>query len=223
MRVDTASVLRVLAHELRSPAGVAQGYVKMALDGRLPNPADYRRALEQTRYAIERMSALGREASEIASWLERDAAPAWRLVNLKMLLDTALERDRGVDVSLADLDPAALVSTSDEAALTKALTSVLAAVAREAPGTRLTLTAKSYIESSAHIDFALGAPQVIPQLLSGPSAPGAGEIPLERGGLGLSLVMAVLVLGTHGVAVWTIQDQRAALGLRFPVETGQQS
>ncbi len=219
MRVDTASVLRILAHELRSPAGVAQGYVKMALDGRLPSPADHRHALEQTRHAIERMSALGREASEIASWLERSPISGWRTVKVRALLDAALERHQSVDVSLADLNDSAVVNTSDEVALTNALTSLMTAVAREAPGTRLTLTAKSIDESIGQVDIAFGAPPVIPDLLLGPSASGAGQIPLERGGLGLSLVMAVLVLDTHGVALWTINDKRAALGLRFPVET----
>jgi signal transduction histidine kinase len=232
MRVDTASMLRILAHELRSPAGVAQGYIKMVLDGALPNPADQRRALEQTRQAIERMSAIGREASEVAAWLECPAKSAFRTVSLRQLLDPFLERhDTGLDVSLDGLDDSALVSTSDEAVLAKALTSLVSAIVRESPRTRLTLTASAKVtgsqpsahESNDYIDLAVGPPHAIPEVFLGPSASIAGQIPLERGGLGLSLVMAVLVLDAHGIAVWTINNQRAVLGVRFPVKTGQDS
>jgi len=218
MSVDTASVLRILAHELRSPAGVAQGYVKMALEGRLPSADDQRRALEQTLRAIERMSALGREASEIAAWLERQTSAGWRGVRIRSLIDAALEHHGTIERSLGDLEDSAVINTSNEGALTKALGSLVAAIVREAPGTQLALTSRAPDAAADGIYIALGAPQLVPDLLSGPSAPGAGPVPLERGGLGLSLVMAVLVLQTHGIAAWTLHDQRAALGLKFPSE-----
>jgi hypothetical protein len=41
---------------------------------------------------------------------------------------------------------------------------------------------------------------------------------MERGGLGLALVNAALILDTHGGVAWTIEDQRGACGIRLPVE-----
>lgn len=162
------------------------------------------------------MSALGREASEIASWLERQPAPGFRRVSIRHLIDAALERHSTVDVSIGDLEDSAGINTANEAALAKALTSLVTAVVREAPGMRLMLTSRAAEAAGDGTYVVLGAAHLVSDLLSGPSAPGAGHIPLERGGLGLSLVMAVLVLETHGIAAWTINDQRAALGLKFP-------
>jgi two-component system OmpR family sensor kinase len=222
MHVDTAPMLRILAHELRTPAGVAQGYIRMVLEGRLTDPAEQRRALEHTHDAISRMSALGREASEVASWIERSTALRWRTVNLQALLTTMLPRlaEHDVDASVPSLDASLVIRACDESALTTALTSLIMAVTREAPGARLTLAAQP---SSSCVDLALGRSNMILDLLHGPSAAGAAPLSLERGGLGLSLVIAVLVLDAHGAAVWTINDQRAALGIRLPVETGQSS
>lgn len=222
MRVDTASVLRILAHELRTPAGVAQGYIRMVLEGRLPDPAEHRRALEHTHDAIGRLSVLGRQASEVAAWMDRSAAPRWRRLDLRALLDTVLAglgADR-VDISLTALDASVAIRTCDETALRTALTSVIAAVTREAPAARLTLSVGT---ASDRVVLALGPPPTIPDLLQGPAAPGAASLPLERGGLGLSLVIAMFVLDAHGAAVWTIGDERAALGISLPVETGQAS
>src|SRR5687768_14647504 len=39
MPVDTGHVLHVLAHELRTPTGIAQGYARLLLDDRLTDPA----------------------------------------------------------------------------------------------------------------------------------------------------------------------------------------
>ena len=44
-----AQVLNTLAHEIRTPLAVSQGYLKLYVDGRLATPDDQRRALQQTR------------------------------------------------------------------------------------------------------------------------------------------------------------------------------
>lgn len=222
MSVDTASILRILAHELRSPAGVAQGYVRMTLDGRLASPVDQRRALEHTRDAIGRISAISREASEVASLIERPTTGPQQIAALHPLLQTVLERigPERLDIELDALPHAATTPTRDEEALTTALTALVTAVLRESPSVRLTLWAAPTDAPERSVTIALGAPAILPDLVQGPTVPGAGPIPLERGGLGLSLVLAVLVLEQHAAHAWTLNDQRAAVGLRLPLDAG---
>ena len=43
-------------------------------------------------------------------------------------------------------------------------------------------------------------------------------IALERGGLGLTLVHAALVLDAHGAERWTISDSRQTAGFRLPLD-----
>ncbi len=52
------SVLRTLVHDVRSPLGVADGYIRLLLGGKLTNPEDQQRALTATRDALVRISAL---------------------------------------------------------------------------------------------------------------------------------------------------------------------
>lgn len=224
MQLDTASILRILAHELRSPAGVAQGYIRMALDGRLPEAAVQRDALEHAGDAVGRIGALSREASDVASWLERSSAASfpWLSLDGHTLLNEIRHGvgDERVEASLATLPAALPLRTCDAGALTTALVALAQATVREAPALRLTLGAQA---SATHLDIAIGEASLLPSLLGGPSAADAAPFPLERGGLGLSLVMAALVLDAHGASLWTQFGRRAALAVRLPVATGHAS
>lgn len=224
MQVDTASVLRILAHELRSPAGVAQGYVKMVLDGRLSNAADQQRALEQTRDALVRIGALSREASDVASWLERSSSTPWRTVPLRGLVETIVDRigrDR-LDASVDALDGSVVVQTLDESTLTMALTAMVSATVRERPQA-VTSLAVHLPGAASQARLAIGPASDTTDLLAGPSASENGPIPLERGGLGLSLVLAVLVVEAHQGTVWTCRNRRDALGISLPIVMEQTS
>jgi hypothetical protein len=63
-----------------------------------------------------------------------------------------------------------------------------------------------------------GPEELLPPLGAGPSAPEAGPVALERGGLGLALVHAAIVLDAHGAERWTMKGSRQTLGLRLPVQ-----
>src|SRR5215212_10703792 len=58
MQPNLAQVLNTLAHEIRTPLAVSQGYLKLYLDGRLTNGDDTRRAFEQTRQALGALATL---------------------------------------------------------------------------------------------------------------------------------------------------------------------
>src|SRR4029450_9824344 len=58
MTPNLAQVLNTLAHEIRTPLAVSQGYLKLYLDGRLTNVDDTRKAFEQTRQALGTVATL---------------------------------------------------------------------------------------------------------------------------------------------------------------------
>lgn len=217
MSLDTALAFRIVAHELRSPAGVAQGYVRMLLEDRIAAPADRRRALEQIRDVLGRLGHLGRELSEAANWLERVDRPALRRVDGLELVERAVSTARSMHELAYASDGASgpvEIAAVDETALESALSAVLAATAREIPGgvlhVRTRLRDGRFEIVGARADRLSGFD-------AGPDAPGATPLVVERGGLGLSLVTATLVLDAHRAAAWTIEGDRAAFGIRIPL------
>lgn len=221
MRVDTALALRVLAHELRAPAGVAQGYLRMVLDGQLPGPADDRRALEQAREVLGRIGQLSQQASEAATWLERmDAATPCR-VDARALTDDALDivaRSHAIDRA-SDL-PAGTASlgTLDRDALAAAIATVVSATARERPGRPTAIRVRA-TGTPPRLELLAGSAEDVSALAAGPDAPDSTPIAIERGGLGLSLVAAAFVLDAHRAALWTKNGERGACAIRIPLET----
>jgi signal transduction histidine kinase len=215
MRVDIGKVLHVLAHEIRTPSGIAQGYVRMLLDERLSDPADRRRALEQTQKALARVSELTQESSQLANWLEADH-PAASSIEARLMLDrvvtgAALEPALKVLSELAP--PDVRVATVDEDALVESLVSVVKATARELRQGVCTLRARSY--EPGICELLIGAAEQLPAVAAGPDAAGAGPLAIERGGLGLSLVFAAVVLDAHGATGWTVNGARTTVGIRL--------
>jgi signal transduction histidine kinase len=63
MRADLERLLHKLLHDLRTPLGVAHGYLRLLHEGRLPTEAERDRALTGTRNALGRMSEICQDAS----------------------------------------------------------------------------------------------------------------------------------------------------------------
>jgi hypothetical protein len=218
MHVDTALALRVLAHELRSPTGVAHGYVRMLLDGRVPD-TDRRRVLEQVRDVLARITELSRQASEAAHWTDRAATGAAGPVDGHAVVDAAfatVRRSLRLDATNDIAPGASTIRTIDSGALAGAVAALLDATLRERPGLSTKIIAA--LTPTRHIEVVAGASEVLSRLRSGPEGSGATPISVERGGLGLALVNAALVLDTHGAVAWTIDGQRSACGIRIPRE-----
>ena len=55
---EVERVLQELLHDLRTPLGVAQGYLRLIRDGRLAEGADRDRAIEQATAALADMARL---------------------------------------------------------------------------------------------------------------------------------------------------------------------
>src|SRR5689334_9304219 len=74
MQPNLAQVLNTLAHEIRTPLAVSQGYLKLFLDGRLTNAEDTKRAMEQTRQALGALATLCVDMGKVSALSESGAA-----------------------------------------------------------------------------------------------------------------------------------------------------
>lgn len=216
MSVDLNDVLHVLAHELRTPVGIAHGYVRLLLEERLTQESDRRRALEQMQKALGRLSDLSHESSALAGWYEQDHSTPQQ-VEARALMQHVADADYEfpVTVEMADVPEGAWVTTTDPASLTRALTGLVRATARELRGATCDVVAR--VEAGA-FEMLTGPEDLIASLGQGPSGPEAGPLALERGGLGLALVHAAIVLDAHGAERWTINGSRQTVGVRLPIE-----
>ena len=73
MQPNLAQVLNTLAHEIRTPLAVSQGYLKLYLDGRLTDGDDTRRAFEQTRQALGALATLCVDMGKVSTLSESAA------------------------------------------------------------------------------------------------------------------------------------------------------
>jgi len=215
MSVDIGDVLHVLAHELRTPVGIAHGYVRLLLEDRLAAESDRRRALEQLQKSLGRLTDLSHETSALANWFDRDdAAPVH--AGARLLLDAVMTTpiDTPVDADLSAIDDAARVTTADRQQLERALASLVRSTARELRGAPCAVIAAT---RDGHLDMLIGKQTELETLTAGPGAPDAGPIEVDRGGLGLALVHARVVLDANGATTWSCNRSRQAIGVRLPL------
>lgn len=221
MPIDISDVLHVLAHELRTPSGIAQGYLRMLLEDRLTTESDRRRALEQAQHALARVSQLSHESSRLADWYDRETERRAGEVDARALIERAIADAALEPAPLARVDLApgsARVSSLDHAMLTSALSSLLKATARELQKQPCVIAAGR--NGNVAVDILIGGDDQLPTLGRGPSAASAGALALERGGLGLSLVLAAAVFDAHRAVLWTVGGARSAVGIRLALKEG---
>jgi hypothetical protein len=219
MSVDINDVLHVLAHELRTPVGIAHGYVRLLLEERLTEESDRRRALEQMQKALGRLSDLSHESTALAAWYEQDHSRP-QAVAARALIEQVAETnyDSPVTVDTLHVPEGIMVKTPDPQSLGRALTGIVRATARELRGTTCDVVA-SVVDGTFQV--LAGPEEMLGGLDAGPTAPDAGPLALERGGLGLALVHAAIVLDAHGAQRWTMNGSRKTVGVRLPVEERQ--
>ena len=219
MSVDINDVLHVLAHELRTPVGIAHGYVRLLLEERLTQETDRRRALEQMQKALGRLSDLSHESTALASWYEQDHTapqPIAARALMEHLADATY--DFPVTVETGEIPERTTVRTTDPDSLRRALTGIVRATARELRGTTCDVVGRVV---NGTFEILAGPEELLDALRDGPTAAAAGPVALERGGLGLALVHAAIVLDAHGAERWTMNGSRQTVGLRLPVEERQ--
>lgn len=215
--VDINDILHVLAHELRTPVGIAHGYVRLLLEDRLPGEADRRRALEQMQKALGRLSDLSHETTALAVWYEQETTANHRHSAARAIIDGVQSASYEFPVSFEtpQIADAATVRTPDAARLTNALVDVVRATARELRGQPCAVLMRV---QDQRLELLSGRSEQLAGLAAGPDAADSGPLILERGGLGLALVHAAAVLDAHGAERWALKGSRQTAGIRLPLE-----
>jgi hypothetical protein len=166
--------------------------------------------------ALGRLSELSQETSQLAAWFEQESHGAAVVSAKRMLEDVAdADYDAPVTVDASTVPDAASIRTLDAALLARAITSVVRATSRELRGAECAVVATA---DATWLDVLVGPEERLAALGSGRTGPEASPLALERGGLGLSLVHAAIVLDAHGAARWTLNGSRQTAGFRLPLE-----
>ena len=208
-----AQVLNTLAHEIRTPLAVSQGYLKLYLDGRLTNADDQKRAFQQTREALGVLATLCTDMSKVSALSEHPSpAPSEKLSAADFA--ERLKAARDIDgASWSGAIGGDAIATHSAADLVSAAAVVARAAfdeARDEP--RIIRTSHDGV-----LTVLAGSPAGVDALAEGPDAGTARDVDFTRGGKGLKLIWAAFVLQQHRVRTWAHQSHRGAAGLQFPL------
>ncbi len=205
MRVELPRLLSVFAHELRGPLSIIQGYLRLMLRQRDASHSEtpmIRAMLDAT----GRLAALGRQASNVAIWANPTPTATAGSVSIATLAEKAAALVPSALTAVA-LDAAAgleTVQTSDADALAGALAALAESTSRDANGP-VRLAGRSERGQNA-FTFQLRATAAEGAADGAPAPPRATTIAFDRGGFGLSLVLASYVLAAHGAQVHAADD-----------------
>lgn len=211
---DAASLVSLLGHELRAPAGVIGGYltlIERALDRLTP---EQQQAVAGARRAQHQLVDILDDVSRLTTAWRADP-PAPLLLATDVLIDDvrATSAAHGLDLTATTSTDAPLRVTAARAAVAEALVMVAAAVARE-HGAGVTLTLAPPVNGLVPCQMRVAA-EVAPH-----DAADTTREPfnLLRPGLGLRLAVAATALvqaGAHLEEV-LVHGRRAGVDVTFP-------
>lgn len=220
MPVPLPRMCSVLAHELRSPLSVLQGYIRLLQRQR---PPDHPEAamLEAMLDATGRLTAIARQASELGGWLTTRSTLPLRAVAAAEVLEALSARADGGGVHVLRRGPGAADAVrlrADPPMLADAVVSFAESIRRETGDGMIEISLSDPLpEGSTGLlvrpSSAAGTP------ISSPSGSAAQRaLSFDRGGAGLALIVASFVLDAHGASITPGNDD--AIQIRFPPEGG---
>jgi signal transduction histidine kinase len=198
-------------HELRTPATVVAGYLRMLLKDRVgPLSDDQRRLVDEAEKSCTRISALLAEMSDLAHFELGDATLTRQTVDLPALLREVVEGAApGPDlaaVTAADISEPADVS-GDVNRLRAALAAILRCIQRELPTSSIEVRLRSQSGSAI---VAIGTPESVSALARGKGDVEAAAFDELRGGMGMALPLARRVIERHGGRLAALPDNSRA-------------
>lgn len=215
---DAPRVLSLLSHELRGPLGVVRGYLRLLEQSATELSPRSRETVAAALRAGDRMADVLDEASLFAHLQIGSVKLELKKVPLATIVHAAIQAAVLPAGSQVDLDAAALPSVTleaDEVRLRTAIATFIAAVARaqsnivvvEISATRTRFSGKHAVRL-----------RIGPRTLSGVQATDV-ELNLTRGGFGLAIPIAAIVVEGHGGRVRELRhgDRSAGLLLTLPV------
>jgi K+-sensing histidine kinase KdpD len=210
---DVPAVLSLAGHELRGPAGILGGYLKLLGRDRARLTDRQQQVVDAAERALGQLVATLDELREVQRRLLPDAPapPTTTPTDLAAALEEAASPPPGgASVEVQRLT-AAVVWVGDRQALVRALAACLEAVAREHLPPVTLQVRPSVAEGVALVQVvARGAPG---------AAYAAHPLDVRRSGVGLRLVLAQLIVEAGGGALHdlTLDGAPAGIALTLPV------
>jgi signal transduction histidine kinase len=194
--------LQVLIHDIRTPVGVAQGYLRLLREDRLPAADDRQRAITQAQQALDRVSQLCSDAAALADDTTASPTVTVPCEGFVGRVRQRLEREP-VEVAPATIAASAMLSVpANSDALADAVTRVLLTSPRQADRRAVAIGA-----TATELWFTSGA---------GP-LPLSGE-PLDPWTQpGFALPLACRAIADAGGRVWSGREP-AGVGVALPLE-----
>jgi len=203
---EYARLLSLVVHELRTPASVVTGYLRMLQgDASGPTTDHQRRMIEEAEKSCERLVAIINEVGEVAR-LDTGALPIRTASTdlFELVRDGSAEvrtaDQRAVDVRLRGANRGAVLM-ADRARLGAAFSAFMSAIAREQTDEATLVIERRILDESGAPSalIVMSRTQAAPDLLSRHREP----LNERRGGLGLALPIARRVVEAHGGHVWS--------------------
>ena len=239
---DCHLLLSLVAHEMRSPAAVTAGYLRLLLrtpaeserqrpeserqtaepERKIPDGA--RKIIEEACRSCGRLLGLVQELGDLVRLEEGDSLRSFEQVRIFLLCDEVVRVAalQGAEVTFSgdETNRPALVR-GDAGRLKQALAALLAVILRER-GKRL-LEVCGFVSrehGSARAVIALGDPGIASrrhEILAHRRA----AFDRWRGGTGMSLPIAYRIVEAHGGSVWSLPgESHAACALSLPLAKG---
>jgi len=221
-RAEAARLMSLAVHELRTPASVIAGYLRMvSRDAEHPLSDRQRKMIEEAEKSCMRLSALIAELSDVAKLDSGVLALAQAPLDLFALSAEVAggvheAEDRGVHLELYGPSSGAPL-TGDAARLKTSLDAIFRAILREQPqATTIVADRRLASDGGRGAAVLVVAPKESVHAAY-ESAPGLFDD--KRGGLGLLLPMARRVIEAHGGRLWAPADGngRGAAVISIPI------
>ena len=214
--MELARVLNVLAHEIRTPLAVSQGYLKLMAEGRLSTTAEQTTALERTRDALGKIATLCNDMGRLGALTEGAPRSLRAHVTAVSVLDAVSDAlGRYAPARTGTMAPAGVIATDGTHDLAAAVAAFGTMTCADAGPDDKVMAVTDTTRTS--LTLRLGGALAVAALPTHAGDAGAATPMLVRGGFGLSLLWAAVVLERHGVRAWQGREASAAIGLTFPV------
>jgi len=217
--MDWPRVFSLLAHELRSPAGVIAGYARMLSEGRLSSE-DQLQAFAQIERAAGRITTISRQASDLSRWLgpEMDGAAPVAIADLMTRAVAQTTTPARVTIDATANANGLHLPAIDRAALTAAIAAAVDAVCREV--TEGVVISPRVDAADAACDILIGSATALAALPERPSRdPSVTQWSADHSGMGLALVLGAVVVLAHGGQLCSFGVRRDVLAIRLRTHT----
>lgn len=213
---DDLKALNLLVHDLRAPLSVAQGFLRLLLQGRLVSDAERERAIQKTMEALGRIDRLCEDAAAYAS---EEGPAAARFASEAQLEVFVAEVDAVCQARCAgsvtfDITRPPLVGRIRGVQLDRVAQSMAVILCAVRRSDRSASVRVSVRREQSEVWFLLG---------SGSDALALAIDPPESfdpwsGGHGLALPVACRAVRRAGGRIWTSARARGAVGIALPEE-----